>query len=247
MGATKLMVIRHAERPGTYDGVYYAGVNSLGTVAGEGGAEHLTTLGWQRAGALPTLFAPPWGPKAPLLATPQFLFASDPTATHGNNGLGNEGPSQRPFETLTPLATKLDLTINTQYRKDHYAKMVTAALACDGPVLIAWQHQDIALKSKTGEPGISTEFLTQTGTVETFDVPMSWPTGLGGDACYDLVFVFERPSGAGPITGFSLMSQQLLPGDGYFGGLMAKGSATVPPGQEPKPSKICGHCGKTIP
>ena len=36
MGATKIMVIRHAEKPGQY-----AGVNNLGTVAGVDGAKHL--------------------------------------------------------------------------------------------------------------------------------------------------------------------------------------------------------------
>lgn len=82
MGATKIMVIRHGEKPGSYNGAQYAGVNHLGTVAGDDGAKHLVTLGWERAGALVTLFAAPWGPKPPL-ATPQFLFASNPTTKHG--------------------------------------------------------------------------------------------------------------------------------------------------------------------
>jgi hypothetical protein len=70
MGAVKIMVIRHAEKPGGYNGAQYAGVNALGTVAGDLGAKHLVTLGWQRAGALVTLFAEPWGPKLPSLAPP---------------------------------------------------------------------------------------------------------------------------------------------------------------------------------
>ena len=152
MGATKIMVIRHAEKPGSYNGAQYAGVNNLGTVAGNDGAKHLVTLGWERAGALVTLFVPPWGPKAPSLATPQFLFASDPTAKHDDDA-GDEGPSQRPYETLTALAAKLGLSIDTSHGKNHYAKMVTAALACDGTVLIAWQHEDIALTTKTGARG----------------------------------------------------------------------------------------------
>ena len=63
MGATKIMVIRHAEKPGSYNGVQYAGVNNLGTMAGDDGAKHLVTLGWERAGALVTLFAAPWDRK----------------------------------------------------------------------------------------------------------------------------------------------------------------------------------------
>jgi hypothetical protein len=85
--------------------VQYAGVNNLGTVAGVDGAKHLVTLGWERAGALVTLFAAPWGPKPPL-ATPQFLFASNPTAKHGDDTT-DAGPSNRPYETVIPLAAKL--------------------------------------------------------------------------------------------------------------------------------------------
>ncbi len=211
MGATKIMVIRHGEKPGIYNGAQYAGVSSLGAVAGDDGAKHLVTLGWERAGALVTLFAAPWGPKTPSLATPQFLFASDPIAKQGDDN-SDEGPSERPYETLTALAAKLGLTTDISHGKSRYAKMVTSALECVGAVSIAWQHEDIALTAKTGSPGISGEILTQTGTTGTFNVPTSWPTGPAG-ARYDLVFVFDRPTGSGPITGFKLVAQQLRAGD----------------------------------
>ena len=211
MGATKIMVIRHAEKPGSYNQKHYFGVDMLGKTAGDGGAKHLVTLGWERAGALVTLFAPPWGAKAPPLATPHFLFASDPTAKDGDDP-SDEGPSRRPYETLAALAAKLGLAIDITHGKNRYAKMVTSALACDGVVLIAWQHQDIALKAKTAA-GISQEILTQTGTASTFNVPTHWPTDPVGGARYDLVFVFDRPSGHGPISGFTLFPQQLLAAD----------------------------------
>jgi hypothetical protein len=207
MGATKIMVIRHAEKPGSYSGVNYFGVDDVGSVSGVAGEKHLVTPGWERAGALVGLFALPHGPETPVLATPQFLFASDPVA-QSDDVPGDEGPSQRPHETLTALAAKLGPTIDTSHRKKHYAKMVKAALACDGVVLIAWQHEDIALTAKTGVPGISQEILTQTGTSGTLGVPTTWP----GDR-YDLVFVFDRPSGTGPVTAFALFPQQLLAGD----------------------------------
>ena len=207
MGATKIMVIRHAERPGSYNGVSYSGVDNVGSVSGDAGKKHLVTLGWERAGALVGLFAPPHGPKTPVLATPQFLFASDPAA-QPDDVAGDEGPSQRPYETLTALAARLGKTVDKSHRKRHYAKMVEAALACNGVVLIAWQHEDIALTTKTRDPGISQEILTQTGTAGTLGVPPTWP-----DARYDLVFVFDRPSGSGPITAFTLFPQQLLAGD----------------------------------
>src|SRR5262249_48419014 len=210
MDATKIMVIRPGERPVRHNGQQYAGINNLGTVAGNDATKHLVTLGWERAGALVILFAPPWGPK-PSLATPQFLFASDPTPKHDDDA-GDEGPSERPYETLTALAAKLGLTIDASHRKNHYARMVTSALACEGAVLVAWQHEDIALTTKTGSPGIRQEILTQTGTTGNFNIPESWPGGPAG-ARHDLVFVFDRPNGDGPITGFAMLAQQLLAGD----------------------------------
>jgi hypothetical protein len=81
----------------------------------------------------------------------------------------------------------------------------TEALLGDAAVLIAWQRQDI--------PGISQSILTQTRTpLGTFNIPKTWPTDRRGAARYDLVFVFDRPAGDGPIVKFSL-GQMLLAGD----------------------------------
>lgn len=211
MGATRIMVIRHAEKPGNYNGTQYFGVNPTGDIAGKDGSKHLITTGWQRAGALVTLFALPWGPK-PGLDTPAYLFASNPE-TDSSSDTDDAGPSQRPYETLTPLAAKLGLTIDIRDKKSHYDKMVTKALDRDGAVLIAWQHEDIPLLTKDGQPGISQSILTQTQTsAGTFNIPKTWPSGPQG-ARYDLVFVFDRPAGKGPIENFSLIAQMLLAGD----------------------------------
>jgi hypothetical protein len=216
MGATKIMVIRHGEKPDQYpydnQPTQYFGVNNVATEAKKNGREHMVTLGWARAGGLITLFAPPWGPRSPDLATPAFLFASNPDPKPGDD-TSDHGPSQRPYETLMPLGARLGLKTSTQFRKNHYAKMVEAALACDGVVLIAWQHQDIPMLAQNNVAGISSEILQQTGTTATFDIPQHWPNKPDGTARYDLVFVFDRPSGNGPITGFTLFAQQLLAGD----------------------------------
>jgi hypothetical protein len=213
MGATKLMVIRHAEKPGKYNGEDYFGVDTTAKKCSGDGAEDLVTIGWERCGALVTLFAPPWGPKGPALDTPQFLFAADPKQDSDANG-----PSKRPYETLTALASALGapgkpITIDTNYSKKHYKDMVTDALACNGPVIICWQHEDIPLLTSENKPGISQCILTQTGTPDgSFKIPKTWPDGPNG-ARYDLVWVFDRPSGDGQITGFSLFAQLLLAGD----------------------------------
>ena len=219
MGATKIMVIRHGEKPGTYNGQQYEGVDATGYACANSGAEHLVTLGWERAGGLVTLFAPPWGPKGPTLATPQFLFASNPTDSQGGDGnSGGDGPSQRPYETLGAVAAALGsrgtaMTINSSFPKKDYKDMVAAAVACAGVVLISWQHEDIPWVDKKGKPGISQHILMETGTVgNPFKIPLSWPSGPEGPR-YDLVWVFDRPSGSGPTTGFTLFAQMLLAGD----------------------------------
>jgi hypothetical protein len=222
-GATRIMVIRHAEKPDTYNGTAYDGVNAAGTVCGKDAKEHLVTLGWERAGGLVSLFAPPWGPRQGL-STPQFLFASNPTAAASDSmsaaapddsasSSDSGGPSQRPCETVTALAARLALPIDISYAKKDYHKMVKAAVACNGVVLIAWQHEDIPLENGKKQPGLSDDILKETGTTNTFDIPTTWPTTPGGAARYDLVFVFDRPTGSGPIVNFTIVPQFLLAGD----------------------------------
>jgi hypothetical protein len=211
-GATKIMVIRHAEKPDQYDKKSFNGVDLTGSSCANSGAKHLVTLGWQRAGALVTLFAPPWGPKSPALATPQYLYASDPSDSTDSS---NDGPSQRPFETLLPLSAMLSLQIDTKFKKDDFKDMVKDAVAKPGVVLICWQHEDIALEDKDGGNGISYYILKETGTTQNFNIPNSWPKDSNGVARYDLVFVFDRAStGTGPITAFTMSPQMLLAGDG---------------------------------
>jgi hypothetical protein len=196
MGATRIMVIRHAEKPGDYDGVHYEGVRA----DGQADPKSLATLGWARARGLVTLFAPPWGP-SPGLSTPGLLFAADPE-DRGDDGRGNgadDEPSQRPYQTLIAVARKLGLEINAKGKKAKFKEMADVALDCDGVVLIAWQHQEI--------PAIGRHILKHTGT-PGLSVPAAWP-----GARYDLVWVFDRPSGSGPITSFNQVSQLLLAGD----------------------------------
>lgn len=126
--ATKIMVIRHAEKPVDTDS---KGVLS----SGEEDPESLIVQGWIRAGALACLLAPAREPiQNPDLAQPQFLYASE---------IGRHSNSKRPQQTITPLSEKLSLSINTDYLKGLEKEMVANALTCDGVVLICWEHQDI--------------------------------------------------------------------------------------------------------
>ena len=213
-GLTTIFVIRHAEKPGQYGGAAYSGVNAPGTVCGAAAAEDLTTLGWQRAGGLISLFAaPPFGPRNDL-AVPDHLYAANPEEKKSG-----KTQSQRPYETLTALAAVLGKEgspkkIVTQFSQNDYALMVTDVLTKSGVVLVCWQHEDIALEAEGGKAGISQEILTQTSTKTQFPIPKAWPADSKGQARYDLIFVFTRSAKTGEITAFDLLPQYLLAGDG---------------------------------
>ena len=71
MGATKIiMATRHGEEPGRYNGMQYDRGEQPRHPGGAGGAKHLVTRNWERAGALAALFTAPWGPKNSLAGDP---------------------------------------------------------------------------------------------------------------------------------------------------------------------------------
>ena len=158
--APKIMVIRHAEKPGGR----FAGVKETG----DSSPHDLIVRGWQRAGALACLFAPARGAlQDPLLAKPEFIFAS---AAIDDPDPGN-ARSRRSQETVTPLAQLLSLDVNLNFSKGEEVELVAAARQCSGPVLIAWQHENIR--------AIANAILGDNSA------PQTWPGGR-----FDVVFVF---------------------------------------------------------
>ena len=197
------MIIRHAEKPGVYNGHSYAGINACGMED----QESLITLGWERAGGLATLLAPATGHfQNPALCTPVAIYAADPADSKGKE------PSQRPYQTVSALADKLGLVVMANFAKESYAEMIGDVLAREDPgaILIGWQHEDI-LPATASADSIVTELLKQTHTPANTlpGLPRQpWP----GDR-YDMVFVFDRPTGRGPFTAFTQVPQLLLAGD----------------------------------
>jgi hypothetical protein len=127
--ATKIMLIRHAEKPSPFHDNY--GV----TPEGNHEKDSLTVRGWQRAGALVCFFAPANGSfQNSSIAQPQFLYSSKSIKHHG---------SRRPFETIMPLAGKLAIEIDSDFLKDEFEQMVENALVKEGVVLICWQREYI--------------------------------------------------------------------------------------------------------
>jgi broad specificity phosphatase PhoE len=121
MPVTKIMLIRHAEKPNGDVGLMPDGAQN---------PEALSALGWTRANALVGLFAPAdeAAPRPPF-ARPMSLFAS------GSQSL-------RPKQTIAPLAASLNLPVATLL-KGQEVQLVAAVKTADGPALISWQHEAI--------------------------------------------------------------------------------------------------------
>jgi hypothetical protein len=91
---------------------------------------HLSPTGFERARQLPKLFMPT-GARTDL-PTPQFLFAAH-ASPH----------SDRPVETITPLAQALHLPINDTFLNEDYAHLAATLLSgkyAGKIVLVAWHH-----------------------------------------------------------------------------------------------------------
>jgi len=179
MRATKIMLIRHAEKPAKDLAPF--GI----TATGERSKESLEVRGWQRAGALVNLLAPSTGRfQHPALAKPQFLFASKPLRRRG---------SRRPIETLTPLAQKLSVRINSSFARSEFESMLEEVVSCKGVVLICWQREYI--------PEIASLILGNN------NAPSIWP-----EDCYDMIWMFDLHHSRMKYT-FKQVPQQLLAGD----------------------------------
>jgi hypothetical protein len=175
--ATKIMLIRHAEKP---DGIAQ-GVSA----AGKADPEELIVRGWQRSGALVRLFAPRDGKfVAPQLATPKTIFAS---------AVGKHSNSLRPQHTVLELSKQLNLSLNLRYPKGDELELAKAAAAASGPVLIAWEHENI--------PAIVNVIVGDDTTC-----PQKWP-----DSRFDLVWVLDQRAGGG--WDFTQVPQMALSGD----------------------------------
>jgi hypothetical protein len=125
MPATRIMLIRHAEKPDDTDG----GVDPKG----KPDKHDLVVRGWQRAGALVQFFANPRDPNGPV-KRPATIFATEPNP-------GNE--SKRPLHTVTPLKQLLGITIDNTIPVGSEQELVDKATARDGVVLISWHHEKI--------------------------------------------------------------------------------------------------------
>jgi hypothetical protein len=174
------MLLRHAEKPAKDDAPF--GV----TRKGERSKESLEVRGWQRAGALTNLLVPANGHlQHPSLGKPQFLYASKPLRRKG---------SRRPIETITPLADKLSLKINSEFQRSQLVSMIADVFSCRGVVLICWQREYI--------PEIASLILGKKKVA-----PEEWPEDR-----FDMIWVFDLVHSSSTYK-FRQVPQRLLAGD----------------------------------
>jgi len=136
---------------------------------------HLSARGQQRASALPKLF----GSRLPA---PQVIIAT--RATKGSN---------RPVETIEPLARQLNIPVDNRFKDDDY-RILAQDLLSDGRyagkvVLVCWHHGKIPKLAKA------------LGVKD----PPYWP-----DNQFDHVWVIEPEKES---ARFEDISQKLLDGD----------------------------------
>jgi hypothetical protein len=137
---------------------------------------HLNARGYQRAAALIRLFPA-------RFERPRYIFASHASA-HSN----------RPFETVSPLAQTLKMKIDSRFRNEDYSGLAKHLLSTPvysgSTVLVCWHHGNLPrLAAALGVP----------------NPPSPWP-----DAQFDRVWRVEsRNDGAD----FEDLPQGLLPGD----------------------------------
>ena len=63
-----------------------------------------------------------------------MIYAADPNATTGNE------LSQRPYETVIPLAARLGLTLDTKFALGQESELAATVVGQTGVVLVAWEH-----------------------------------------------------------------------------------------------------------
>jgi hypothetical protein len=178
-----ILIIRHAEKAGQkWPG---PGLTPEGTE----NEQSLVVRGWQRAGAWAALFAGEIrGADYPRAS---MIYAADPAGTTGDE------PSQRPFQTVIPVAERLNLRIVTDYAVGQELELASLVTSETGVVLISWEHN---ATTKALLPAIAR------------DQPIKGMPGKWDGERYDLVMRFDRISPEGPWS-FRQLGPRLLSGD----------------------------------
>lgn len=178
MSKQTISIIRHGEKPEVQDDGSVVPPLSVLT-AGDTGKDDLSPRGWQRAGALVRFFAPRGGDHA---ERPAALFAAQADSRF---------TSLRTQQTIAPLAALLNLDPTHPAPPDDVTTAATAILAAESPVLVCWEHKNIArlVTAITGNATLAPHWSGKR---------------------FDMVLVLEHHGGAWTLT---QVPQDLLAGD----------------------------------
>jgi hypothetical protein len=181
-----IFITRHGEKPSDKSPPPPFGVD----VDGNQDDHSLIPLGWQRAGALATLFAPFGGVLRSGVLTPGQLISPD-------YGSPKKTAEHRTYQTILPLSQLITIAVENPYAEgseQQLGEMVAAVRS--GVTLICWEH--------TAIPTIANNILPiAAGTA----IPQTWP----GDR-FDVVWSFTFDTDAGTYE-FAQIPQMLLAGD----------------------------------
>jgi hypothetical protein len=183
MASLTILIIRHAEKPDT--GWPGPGLNANGVPDDKS----LVIRGWQRAGAWAALFAA--AGKNSDYPQPSLIYAANPDAVTGDE------PSQRPFQTVTPLASRLGLVPDTTHALGQENQLADTVVKQASVVLIAWEHHAI----------INALVPAIIGGQSIPGIPAKW----SGER-FDVVFRLDRQSSSEPWS-FRQLFPCLLSGD----------------------------------
>jgi len=161
----RVLLIRHAEKPPE-----------------NAKSVHLSVEGSKRAEAFPGLFITSKSRPDPL-PTPDFIFAAK-----------DSKDSHRPAETVQPLATKLNLQVDSRFRNDDYDQLARELFHhpkyAGKTILISWHHGNL--------PELAAALKAQ-------KAPKNWKATVF-DRVWEISFEDDK-------AGFRDLPQQLLPGD----------------------------------
>ncbi len=122
---------------------------------------------------------------------PTVIYAANPDTA------GGAEPSQRPFETITPLAARLNLTPFVTYAVGQEPRLVAEIVNRTGVVLVCWEHKAIVSASL---PAIA-------GGQPLPGMPKKWD-----GARFDVVLRFDRSAPGAPWS-FRQLFPRLQSGD----------------------------------
>jgi hypothetical protein len=184
MAGQTVLVIRHAEKPD------HGGSGPGLTADGDKDKRSLVIRGWQRAGAWAALFGAGHA-DAITYPAPARIYAADPAD-------GEDGePSQRPFETIVPLAARLGLTPITKWGYGDEGQVAADLSDFAGVSMVCWEHKAI----------ITSLLPALLAGQQVADLPPKWD----GER-FDVVLRLDRPN-PGAAWSFRQLFPRLLAGD----------------------------------